>query len=62
MKPWSDEAPLSDYIKRRHYISELLDNDQLRNVRKTSKKYDLIHLYAVNVMCTLALDVMGKYS
>ena len=44
------------------YIIGLSGNDQLGNVRKNSKKHDLVHLSAGNVMCALALDVFGKYS
>ena len=44
------------------YIIGLSGNDQLGNVRKNSKKHDLGYLSAGNVMCALALDVLGKYS
>jgi hypothetical protein len=44
------------------YIIQLRANDQLGNVRKNSKKHDFVHLYAVNALHALALDVNGKYS
>jgi len=44
------------------YFIGLSDNNQLGNVRKNSKKHDLVHLYVVKAVDTLALDVIGKYS
>jgi hypothetical protein len=38
------------------------DNNQLGNVRKNSKKHDLVHLYVVKATDALALEVIGKYS
>jgi hypothetical protein len=43
------------------YFIGLADNNQLGNVRKNSKKHDLVHLYVVKADA-LALDVIGKYS
>jgi hypothetical protein len=44
------------------YFIGLSDNNQLGNVRKNSKKHDLVHLYGVKRADALALDVIGKYS
>jgi len=44
------------------YIIQLRTNDQFGNVRKNSKKHVLAHLYAVNALHTLALELNGKYS
>ena len=44
------------------YIIGLSGNDQLGNVRKNSKKHDLVHLYVVKATDALALEVIGKYS
>jgi len=49
-------------VKLPAYIIQLQTNDQFGNVRKNSKKHDLVHLYAVNAPHALALDVNGKYS
>jgi len=38
------------------------DNNQLGNVRKNSKKHDLVHLYVVKATDALALELIGKYS
>jgi len=44
------------------YLIRLSGNDQFGNVRKSSKKHDLAHLYAVKSTRALALEVNGKYS
>jgi hypothetical protein len=44
------------------YFIGLPDNNQLGNVRKSSKKHDLVHLYVVKEADPLALGVIDKYS
>ncbi|RTN54495.1 hypothetical protein EKN91_11415 [Enterobacter hormaechei] len=62
LKPYQAVLLFTQPVELPAYIIQLRANDQFGNVRKTSKKHDLVHLYAANALHTLALDVNGKYS